>query len=436
MRETLEAAFTAAMEHLDGLDRNSVAPTVDRATLLERLDVGVRDAGLPADQVVRELAEAVRGGIMGSASGRFFAWVIGGTQPAALAADWMTAAWDNNAGLYACSPAASVVEEIAGRWLKDILRLPSTASFALTTGCQMAHVTCLAAARHAVLARLGWDVEDRGLCGAPAIRVVRVAELHGSIDRALRLLGIGSGALTTEANWSGPTILVLQAGDINTGEFDDFERLIPEAKARGAWVHIDGAFGLWAAASPRLRHLVKGFELADSWTTDGHKWLNTPFDCGYAFVADPEAHRAAMSHQASYLTHADDARDPLDWTPEFSRRARGFPTYAALRQLGRSGVAELVERCCDHAKAIVCGIGKLAGAEILAEPIINQGLLRFGDRTDEVIAAVNRSGEAFFSGTTWRGMRAMRVSVSNWRTSEEDVARTIAAVKKVLEEIC
>jgi glutamate/tyrosine decarboxylase-like PLP-dependent enzyme len=432
----LEAAFTAAMEHLDGLDRNSVAPTVDRATLLERLDVGVRDAGLPADQVVRELAEAVRGGIMGSASGRFFAWVIGGTQPAALAADWMTAAWDNNAGLYACSPAASVVEEIAGRWLKDILRLPSTASFALTTGCQMAHVTCLAAARHAVLARLGWDVEDRGLCGAPAIRVVRVAELHGSIDRALRLLGIGSGALTTEANWSGPTILVLQAGDINTGEFDDFERLIPEAKARGAWVHIDGAFGLWAAASPRLRHLVKGFELADSWTTDGHKWLNTPFDCGYAFVADPEAHRAAMSHQASYLTHADDARDPLDWTPEFSRRARGFPTYAALRQLGRSGVAELVERCCDHAKAIVCGIGKLAGAEILAEPIINQGLLRFGDRTDEVIAAVNRSGEAFFSGTTWRGMRAMRVSVSNWRTSEEDVARTIAAVKKVLEEIC
>jgi glutamate/tyrosine decarboxylase-like PLP-dependent enzyme len=382
--------------------------------------------------------------------------------PAALAADWLTAAWDQNATLYACGPAAAVVEEVAGGWLKELLGLPPRASFAFTSGCQMAHVTCLAAARHALLADAGWDVERRGLYGATPVRILSSGQRHGSIERATRLLGLGleqlvflpsdsrgrldSTALELElrAEPSFPTILLLQAGDINVGAFDDFETLIPLAKRHGAWVHLDGAFGLWAAASPRYRHLLKGVADADSWAVDGHKWLNVPFDCGYAFVARPEAHKASMSHRAAYLTHDEVARDEIDWNPEWSRRARGFSTYAALRELGRDGVAALVERCCRHAHALVTRIGNLRGAEVVWEPVINQGLVRFPDpsagateadhdrRTDEVIASIVAAGEAFFGGTTWRGRRAMRVSVCNWQTSDEDVARAVHSVAKVL----
>jgi len=380
--------------------------------------------------------------------------------PAALAADWLTAAWDQNAGLYAAGPAAALAEEIAGKWMKDILGLPPHASFAFTTGCQMAHATCLAAARHAVLEKRGWDVEQQGLSGAPRIRILTSSEAHGSFKRAVRLLGLGLGQIEylaageqgrlAEQTLAGaldgtkPTIVVLQAGDLNIGAFDDFEKLIPIAKRSGAWVHVDGAFGLWTAASPRLRHFVKGVEQADSWATDGHKWLNVPYDCGYAFVADVEGHRASMSHRASYLIHDANARDQMDWNPEWSRRARGFPTYAALRQLGRGGVADLIERCCRFAHDLVIGIGALPGAQILWEPAINQGLVRFCDpqpgaaeedhdrRTDAVIAAIVAGGVAFFGGTTWRGRRAMRVSVCNWMTSDEDVRRTIASVAKVL----
>jgi glutamate/tyrosine decarboxylase-like PLP-dependent enzyme len=316
----------------------------------------------------------------------------------------------------------------------------------------MAHTTCLAAARHAVLAARGWDVEERGLCAAPAIRVLSSDQRHGTIERSLRLLGLGRGCVTDlpvdedgrlpvdalrgalEGSRGAPAIVLLQAGDLNIGAYDSFENLIPLAHEYGAWVHVDGAFGLWAAASPRYRHLLRGVELADSWATDGHKWLNVPYDCGYAFVADREAHRAAMSHRAPYLTHAAEARDAIDWTPEWSRRGRGVATYAALRQLGRAGVAELVERCCRHARRMVNEIGALEGAEVLWEPTINQGLVRFGDdeRTERVIARVVASGEAFFGATTWRGKRAMRVSVCNWRTTDTDVERAIAAVSGVL----
>ena len=389
--------------------------------------------------------------------------MIGGALPAAVAADWLASAWQQNAALYACAPAAAVVEETVGRWLKDILGLPQHASFALVTGCQMAHVTCLAAARHALLKRHGWDVESQGLYGAPPIRILSSSERHGSFERAVRLLGFGQAhikllpvddqcrllpnALEEELTKAegGPTLVLLQAGDINIGAYDSFETLIPIAKRYGAWVHVDGAFGLWAAASPRLRHLVKGIEAADSWATDGHKWLNVPFDSGFAFVADPEAHRASLSLRASYLTHAADARDQMDWNPEWSRRARSFPAYAALRQLGRDGIADLIERCCRHAYAIVTGIGELPGAEVLWKPVINQGLVRFLDqragateedhdrRTDDVIAAILRTGEAFFGGTTWRGRRAMRVSVCNWQTSDQDVERVVKAVARVLQ---
>ena len=449
MKNALETAFQAAMAHLDGLDYRSVDATSDAAKLRSRLAIELNEENIEPDRVIQDLVNAVEGGILGAASGRFFGWVVGGALPAALAADWLAAAWNNNAALYACGPAAAIVEEVAGAWLKDILGLPRHASFALVSGCQMAHVTSLAAARHALLAKRGWDVEEQGLYGAPPIRIISSNQRHGSIDRAVRLLGFGSSHVTyltdiaefeSALDPSTPTIVMLQAGDINTGHFDSFATLIPKAKQAGAWVHIDAAFGLWAAASPRYRHLLRGVELADSWATDGHKWLNTPFDCGYAFIADPEAHRAAVSHRAAYLTHADDARDQIDWNPDWSRRARGFSTYAALRQLGRKGVAELVDRCCAHARSIVVRISEMPGAELVSEPVINQGMVRFLDpagidhdrRTDQVIAAINRTGEAFFTGTMWKGRRAMRVSVCNWRTSQADVERTLDCVKGVL----
>jgi glutamate/tyrosine decarboxylase-like PLP-dependent enzyme len=423
--EPLSVALEAALNHLSNLDSNSVAATATTAELRARLRRPLTKEGLASRQVIEELAADVRGGLLGSASGRFFGWVIGGTLPAAMAADWLTSAWDQNAVLYATSPAAAIIEETVGGWLKDILGLPASASFALPSGCQMAHVTCLAAARHYLLLQRGWDVETQGLYGAPRMRILASAQQHGSIQRAVRLLGLGSSQITglrtdtmgrvqpqalkreLSNDVSSPTIVTLQAGDISTGACDDFEALVPIAKARGVWVHVDGAFGLWAAASPKYKHLVQGVEQADSWTIDGHKWLSVPFDCGYAFVAHPEAHRASMCFSAPYFTLNNEVRDQMDWTPEWSRRARGFPTYAALRQLGRDGVADLIERCCRHARSLVTRIGQLPGAEVLCEPTLNQGLVRFLDlrsdatetdharQTDLVICNVAASGEAY-----------------------------------------
>lgn len=461
-RNTLEVAYASAISHLETLDETSVAATTDLQTLRSHIAKPLTREGVAPDQVVKELVNDVAGGLLGSAGGRFFGWVIGGTLPAAVGADWLTSAWQQNAAMYACSPAASVVEETVGAWLKDVLGLPSEASFALVSGCQMAHVTCLAAARHALLSRYGWDVETEGLSGSPRIRILSSTEWHGSFERAVRLIGFGTSSITAlpvdsegrllvealqqelEKDPTAPTIVLLQAGDINIGAYDSFAELIPLAHRFGAWVHVDGAFGLWAAVSERLKHLVAEVEQADSWATDGHKWLNVPFDCGFAFVADAEAHRASLAIRAAYLTHATEARDQVEWNPEWSRRSRCFPAYAALRQLGRDGLADLIERCCDHAKAIVLGIGELAGAEVVWEPVINQGLVRFLDqtpgaseadhdrRTDEVIAAIQASGEAFFGGTTWRGRRAMRVSVCNWRTSDADITRVVSAFSKIL----
>jgi glutamate/tyrosine decarboxylase-like PLP-dependent enzyme len=456
-RPALETAARLALEFLENLDTRPVAASLNGVPLRDRLNHPLTNDGIPAQQVIAELARDADPGILGSTSGRFFAWVIGGALPSALAADWLASTWDQNSVLAACGPSAAMVEEIAGAWLKEILGLPSEASFAFVTGCQMAHVTCLAAARHALLERCGWDVEDRGLSGAPPIRILSSDQRHGSVERAARLLGLGSASfeyLATDsygrlspdalenalAKQSEPAILLLQAGEINTGIYDPFTTLIPIAHRHNAWVHVDGAFGLWAAASPRYRHLVEGVELADSWATDGHKWLNVPFDSGYAFVRNSEAHRASMSHRAPYLVHDAEVRDQMDWTPEWSRRARGFSTYAALRELGRNGIAELVDRLCDHTRGLVDGIGQLQGAQILWPASINQGLVRFLNpegsghdaRTDQVIAAINASGEAFFGGTTWRGMRAMRVSVCNVRTTTDDIERAIRAVKAVL----
>ncbi len=449
----LERAAELAIAYLDALDTAPVRATASLAELRRRFAQPLAVDGVDAVTVVEDLARDATDGLLGTAGGRFYGWVIGAGLPAALAADWLTAAWDQNAGLYACSPAAAVVEEVCGTWLKEVLGLPPGASFALVTGCQMAHVTCLAAARQALLGRAGWDVNREGLAGAPSFRILTSVEVHGTTTRALKLLGLGTAGIDllpsdaaarlapavlrdALARSAGrPTIVVLQAGDVNCGAFDPFPELIALAHAAGAWVHVDGAMGLWCNATPTLRHLLAGVELADSWATDGHKWLNVPYDCGYAFVAHPEHHRAAMEHHASYLEHANDARDQLDWTPDHSRRARGFATWAALRQLGRRGIADLIERCSRHAHDIVTRIGALPGARVIAVSSINQGLVRFLDgrhgateedhdrRTDEVMAGINATGEAFFTGTTWRGIRCMRVSVSSWRTTSGDVDR-------------
>ncbi len=461
-RPVLEQTLGHALAYLDALDSASVVPTATLAELRARLTRPLNDESLVAEQVIEDLVHDSEGGVIGSAGGRFFGWVIGGSVPAALAADWLTSTWDQNATLYACGPNLAVIEEICGAWLKDLLGLPASASFALVSGCQMAHVTCLAAARHSLLARQGWDVERQGLAGSPRVRILTSGERHGSIERAVRLLGLGTGNIVDlptdeqgrlrvsaladalEGNASQPTIVTLVAGDLNIGAYDPFAEIIPLAHEHGAWVHVDGAFGLWANTSPRYRSLLRGVEGADSWATDGHKWLNVPFDSGYAFVADPDAHRAAMSYRASYMTHDDDARDAFDWTPEWSRRGRGVTTYAAIRQLGRNGITDLIERSCRHASAIVTRLGELDGAEIVWQPQVNQGLLRFLDRrpgateadhdrrTDEVIDAIAATGEAFFSGATWRGKRCMRVSVVNWQTSDCDVERAVQAVGKVL----
>ncbi len=348
--------------------------------------------------------------------------------------------------------------------MKELLSLPQQASFSLVTGCSMAHVTCLAAARNALLTKHSWDVERKGLNGAPPIRILSNNQRHGWIERTVRLLGIGNdnvfdspvnkqGHLDSEDLLRGlqehagkPTIVLLQAGEINTGVFEPFEELIPIAHEHGAWVHIDGAFGLWAAASSKYKHLLKGVDQADSWIVDGHKWLNVPYDCGYAFVKDSRAPQAAMSHRASYLTHDAVARDQIDWTPEWSHRGRGIATYAAIRQPGKQGVAELIESTCQYAHRLVTRISALPYAELIWEPQINQGLVRFLSaklnstdadhdlRTDSVIANVLESGEAFFSGTTWQGKRCMRVSVCNWKTNDLDVEGAINAVQLALSK--
>jgi glutamate/tyrosine decarboxylase-like PLP-dependent enzyme len=391
--------------------------------------------------VVAELAAAADPGLVAEPSGRYFGFVIGGSLPGALAADWLATAWDQNAGIYVCGPAASVVEEVAGAWLVELLGLPAHASFGFVTGGQMATFTALAAARHHVLAEAGWDVERDGLTGAPRVRVVVGDHRHGTIDRALRMLGLGAptDVLPTDDNGrllaanlrltDEPTIVCAQAGEVNTGAFDPFHA-IADARdaAANAWIHVDGAFGLWAAASDSLRHLVDGAERADSWATDAHKWLNVPYDSGVAFTAHPDSHSAAFSARAAYLVFDGETRDQVDWNPEHSRRARGFAVYAAIRELGRSGIAELIEGSCRHAQQFAAGLREL-GAEILNDVELNQVLVRFAtdEETTRVLHGVQASGEAWMSGTTWDGRAAIRISVSNWQTSDDDVERTLAA---------
>ena len=413
------------------------------------------DAPAPAEEVIRDLVDAVEPALVGTTGPRYFGFVVGGSLDAATAADMLTSGWDNFAFNAVSSPGAAVVEEVAGGWLKELLGLPATASFGFGTGAQSANTIGLAAARHKQLRDAGWDVEQDGLIGAPRLRIVANGERHATIDRALRLLGLGAGALEPVATGAqgaidvtdlarvladggpAPTVVVLQAGNVNTGAFDDFAAAIDVAHEFGAWVHVDGAFGLWAAASPRHRHLVAGVEGADSWGCDGHKWLNVPYDSGYAFCAHPDAHAAAMSYTAAYLAGqgAGPIRHPGDYVLESSRRARGFATYAAIRQLGRTGVGELVDRCCTLAQRFADGLSGHSGVRVVNDVVLNQVLVRFGDSdaaTDDVVVAVQDSGVCWMGGTTWRGQRLMRISVSSWRTTEGDVDRSVEAILAAL----
>jgi glutamate/tyrosine decarboxylase-like PLP-dependent enzyme len=463
MRSALDRAAHHARAYLATLDTGAVAATVSRQELLSRLDVSLTRDSVAADVVVDELAAAVDGGLLGSGGGRFFAWVIGGALPSAVATEWLMSAWDQNAAIYATSPVSSVVEEVAGKWLLDLLRLPAEASFGFTTGCQTAHFTALSAARDHLLREYGWDVAAQGLAGSQPIRVFATALHHVSLDRALRYLGIGARQLhvlpvaadgrldpaTLESALShggGPSIIALNAGDLNLGVFDPFTTLVPLAHRHGAWVHVDGAFGLFARANSRFDALTAGIDLADSWATDCHKWLNVPQDCGFVAVRHREAHLHGLTIRDSYFVAEDAARDEIDWNPEWSRRARGFPVYAALRELGRDGLTSLIDRCVDLCTRLVDGVGALPRVEIIWRPTINQGLVRFlaqypsaapedhDARTDQVIARINRSGEAMFGGVTWNGRRAMRVSVVNWRTTPADVDRTVAAVARAIAD--
>lgn len=458
-RELLLETARLGADYLDTLEARAVQPHAEIEELRASLASPLPTKGAPDEEVVRDLVRAAEPGLLASSGPRFFGWVIGGTVPSSLAADHLVSTWDQNAAAFACSPAAAVIEEVTAVWLKELLGLPASASSAFVTGCQMAHVTGLAAARYRLLERQGWDVNRKGLVGAPGIRVLSGAH-HETLGRAFRLLGLGSDVIecialdeaaglspdalriALEESPAQPTIVCLQAGDLNTGAFDDFDTLCDIAHEYQAWVHVDGAFGLWARLSPAHEGLLRGIDKADSWATDGHKWLNVPYDSGYVFVADAEAHRACMAMDASYVIDAEGGRDSINYNPEWSRRARAIPTYAAIRALGREGISEIVARSCEMASLLVSEMGALPGVEILHRPIINQGLLRFpapdgnhDARTDAVIEAIQRDGSAWFGGATWQGMRVMRVSVCNYQTSRSDVDQTVAALARVLASL-
>jgi glutamate/tyrosine decarboxylase-like PLP-dependent enzyme len=446
--DVLADAALLSREYVDGLADRHVGATATVAELRARLGRPLADAGEDPRTVIAELARNAGPGLVASAGPRYFGFVIGGALPAAVAADWLTSAWDQNAGGLPVAPALVVAEEVAAGWVLELLGLPATSGVGFVTGCQMAHVTCLSAARHAVLAAAGWDVEADGLQGAPALRVVAGASAHVTIARACRLLGLGADRvrvvptdgegrmLAAElaaalGEHDGPQIVCAQAGDVNSGAFDPLAEIVAICREHGAWCHVDGAFGLWAAVSPSRRGLLDGYAAADSWATDGHKWLNVPYDCGLAIVADPARQLGAMSMSADYIPASDAVPWGVESTPEFSRRARGIPLYAALRALGRAGVTDLVDGCCDHARLMAERLAATDGIEILNDVVLNQVLVRFGDddaRTQAVIDRVQEEGTCWASASRWHGVTVMRVSIVGWQTTAADVERSAAAI--------
>jgi glutamate/tyrosine decarboxylase-like PLP-dependent enzyme len=452
----LEVAGERARRYLDGVADRPVAEQASLRELHASLDRKLPDEGEDPVKVVDELAEAAEPGLITLGSPRYFGFVIGGTLPAAMGADWLAGAWDQIASLYVCGPSASVAEEVSGRWVLDLLRLPKDAGFGLTTGGTMANFSGIAAGRHAVLERRGWDVEAKGLNGAPPVRVLIGEHAHATIFVSLRLLGLGdenairvraddAGRMDPEAlaaeleRGEGPAIVCAQAGEVNTGCFDPFPAIADVCERHEAWLHVDGAVGLWANASREFDDLTEGLERADSWSTDAHKWLNVPYDCGFIAVEEADHLRAAMGISAPYLTAAAEARDSYQYVPESSRRARGFPLYAALRSLGRRGVAELVERCSALARLMAEELEADPALEVINEVVINQTLVAVvgdesGELTADAVQRIQRDGTCWVAGTTWRGRPAVRVSVCNWRTSEDDIRRSAQAIRRAVLE--
>lgn len=456
-RELLASTAGLAASYRESLDERPVRAVTSAAELQRALAVPLSDEGESPAEVIQSLARIGAAGSVASAGARYFGFVIGGSTPAALAADWLVSAWDQNGGLYATSPLIAAVEDVTAGWLRELARLPTSMSVGFVTGCQMASFTALAAARHRVLRDAGWDVEAEGLFGAPTIDVLVGEEAHYTIFMALRLLGLGGSRLRRVpadrqgrmradalgallASVAGPCIVCAQAGNVNSGAFDPLEEIAALTRARGAWLHVDGAFGLWAAAAPSRAHLVRGVERADSIATDGHKWLNVPYDCGIVFCADEAAHRGAMSLaapavSAPYLATSARLRDPHEYVPEESRRGRAVPVYALLRSLGLAGLAELIERNCQQARRFAEGLAG-AGHEVLNDVVLNQVVVAFGDaeRTQRVVAAVQADGTCWCGTTLWQKRTAMRISVSGAATTDADVEKSLAAILRIARD--
>lgn len=442
MDPLLEEAAQRAIAYLGALRTRAVCPSPGAIEHLRGLEEPLPDVPSDPREVLAKLDQRVSPATMAMAGPRFFGFVIGGSLPVALAANWLAGAWDQNAGFDASTPGVSRLEEVALRWLVELFGLPAGCAAGFVTGATVANFTALAAARNSVLKRAGWAVEADGLFGAPPIQVIVGEECHPTLLKSLGMLGLGRSRLTRVPvdgqgrmradrlpRWSGPTILCLQAGNVNTGSFDPFAQICPIAREAGAWIHVDGAFGLWARAVPRLSHLTRGLELADSWATDAHKWLNVPYDSGIALVRDADALRAAMAITAEYLPTPGTQRNPCDYTPELSRRARGVEVWAALRALGKQGLIELIERNCRQARRFAERL-TAAGYEVLNEVVLNQVLVKFGDErvTQRTIEAIQREGTCWAGITVWQGHTAMRISVSSWATTDEDVERSAAAM--------
>jgi glutamate/tyrosine decarboxylase-like PLP-dependent enzyme len=448
-------AAALATEYRRGIAEAPQRPRHNYSDALVDWEAPTPENGTPAEEMLEELVRRAEPGLHAMTGPRFYGWVIGGSHPAGVAADWLVSAWGQNVGNHAATPAASAAEVVASRWLVDMLGLPAECSVGFVTGATMANFVGLAAARSELLRRANWDVEAHGLFGAPPIRVAVGADAHVSVLSALQFLGLGHSRVLriatddegrmlpdalahTLAEGVGPVIVILQAGQINSGNFDKFSELIPIARAHGAWVHVDGAFGLWAKACPTRASLAVGVEEADSWATDGHKWLQTPYDCGFAIVRDPEAHGRAMAFGASYLpTVIAGERDPTHYVPELSRRARGMTTWAMLRHLGRAGIAELVERNCQCAQLIASGVGAEPGIAVANQVVLNQAVLRFGgdvptrigdELTLRTISRLQEDGTCFAGASQWRGQWVMRVSVSGYATTPADARRSAEAI--------
>ncbi|HEV7429187.1 MAG TPA: aminotransferase class V-fold PLP-dependent enzyme [Thermoanaerobaculia bacterium] len=449
----LDLARDRAAAFLRELPDRHAGAQATRDELFAALHVPLSDDGEDPAAVIDALSRGADRGLIACAGPRYFGFVIGGSLPVALAADWLTSAWDQNAGIYATSPAASVVEDITREWLLDLFDLPRTSSVGFVTGGQMANFTALAAARHGVLRRAGWNVEDDGLTGAPPVHLVVSAASHITIHSSMRMLGFGTRALIkveadeqgrmradslreTLRKLDGSIIVCAQAGNVNSGDVDPLRELAGIAHERNGWLHVDGAFGLWGRATSSKHALLDGCELADSWANDAHKWLNVPYDSGIVIVRDSASHRAAMTLSAEYLQQTTGVeRDNFDWVPEFSRRARAFPIYAAIRALGRRGIASLIDGCCDRALQFAEILGRDKRVRILNDVVLNQVLVRFSDSDDitrDVIARVQREGTCWLGGTTWQGNAAMRISVSNWSTKSEDVEKSCEAIVRCL----